>query len=93
ANLSTTATLLVALVEDRLTTIYHTPDPAVAAEIAFAVQLERLRVVEALAARDNVVVRLEDAYTSVRQKSAIVSRLERQLEIFRRSWTPSSSCK
>ncbi|KAI6124028.1 hypothetical protein EDD16DRAFT_592804 [Pisolithus croceorrhizus] len=65
-------------------------DPAAVAEVALAVQLERLRVTEALAARDNVVVRLEDAYTSVRQKSAIVSRLERELEILRRSSTPSS---
>ncbi|KIO05607.1 hypothetical protein M404DRAFT_140722, partial [Pisolithus tinctorius Marx 270] len=65
--------------------------PAAVAEIALAVQLERLRVTEALAARDNVVVRLEDAYTSVRQKSATISRLERELEILRRSSTPSFS--
>ncbi|KAI6137800.1 hypothetical protein EDD17DRAFT_418186 [Pisolithus thermaeus] len=54
------------------------------------VQLERLRVTEALTARDNVVVRLEDAYTSVRQKSAIISRLERELETLRQSSAPSS---
>lgn len=72
-------------------TTYHTQDPAAVAEIALAVQLERLRVTEALAARDNVVVRLEDAYTSVRQKSATISRLERELDVLRRSSTPSFS--
>ncbi|KIK24456.1 hypothetical protein PISMIDRAFT_410173 [Pisolithus microcarpus 441] len=71
-------------------TTYAIQDPAAVVEVALAVQLERLRAAEALAARDNVVVRLEDAYTSVRQKSAIISRLERELEILRRSSTPSS---
>ncbi|KAI6097958.1 hypothetical protein EDD16DRAFT_584196 [Pisolithus croceorrhizus] len=75
---------------DDIQTTYPMQDPAAVAEVALAVQLERLRVREALAARDNVVVRLEDAYTSVRQKSAIISRLERELEILRRSSTPSS---
>ncbi|KAI6021151.1 hypothetical protein EDC04DRAFT_2575661, partial [Pisolithus marmoratus] len=65
--------------------------PAAVAELALAFQLERLKVTEALAARDNVVVRLEDAYTSVRQKTATLSRLERELEILRRSSSPSSS--
>ncbi|KAI6004915.1 hypothetical protein EDD15DRAFT_2515505 [Pisolithus albus] len=71
-------------------TTYTTQDPAAVVEVALAVQLERLRVTEALAARDNVVVRLEDAYTSVRQKSAIISRLERELEILRQSSAASS---
>ncbi|KAI5993893.1 hypothetical protein EDD15DRAFT_867525 [Pisolithus albus] len=71
-------------------TTYAIQDPAAVVEVALAVQLERLRVAEALAARDNVVVRLEDAYTSVRQKSAIISRLERELEILRQSSAPSS---
>ncbi|KAI6017089.1 hypothetical protein EDC04DRAFT_3093497 [Pisolithus marmoratus] len=67
-------------------------DPAIAAELALAVQLERLRVTEALAARDNVVVLLEDAYVSVRRKTATISRLERELEILRRSSSsPSGS--
>ncbi|KIK24472.1 hypothetical protein PISMIDRAFT_410393 [Pisolithus microcarpus 441] len=71
-------------------TTYPTQYPTAVAEVAIAAQLERLRVTEALAARGSVVVRLEDAYTSVRQKSAIKSRLERELEILRRSSTPSS---
>ncbi|KAI6098718.1 hypothetical protein F5141DRAFT_1010603, partial [Pisolithus sp. B1] len=64
--------------------------PAAVAEVALTVQLERLRVTEALTAGDNVVVRLEDAYTSIRQKSAIISRLERELETLRQSSAPSS---
>ncbi|KAI6037100.1 hypothetical protein BKA83DRAFT_4120677 [Pisolithus microcarpus] len=75
---------------NNLTTTYPTQYPTAVAEVAIAAQLERLRVTEALAARGSVVVRLEDAYTSVRQKSAIKSRLERELEILRRSSTPSS---
>ncbi|KAI6140412.1 hypothetical protein BKA82DRAFT_4398319 [Pisolithus tinctorius] len=85
------STSLSPLSSETPVTTYHTQDPAAVAEIALAVQLERLRVTEALAARDNVVVRLEDAYTSVRQKSATISRLERELEILRRSSTPSFS--
>ncbi|KAI6017443.1 hypothetical protein EDC04DRAFT_2943424, partial [Pisolithus marmoratus] len=66
--------------------------PATVAELALAVQLERLRVAEALAARDNVVGLLEDAYISVRQKTATISRLERELEILRQSSSsPSNS--
>ncbi|KAI6105277.1 hypothetical protein EDD16DRAFT_225350 [Pisolithus croceorrhizus] len=82
------------MVQDRLTapsmTTYYTQDPAAVAEVALTVQLERLRVTEALTAGDNVVVRLEDAYTSIRQKSAIISRLERELETLRQSSAPSS---
>ncbi|KAL4065176.1 hypothetical protein J3A83DRAFT_4190594 [Scleroderma citrinum] len=66
-------------------------DPVVAADTAIAVQLERLRVAEALAARDNVVGRLEDAYTSVQQKAAMISRLQWELDILRRSSSPSVS--
>ncbi|KAH7890074.1 hypothetical protein F5I97DRAFT_1965178 [Phlebopus sp. FC_14] len=62
-------------------------DPSVMADIALVVQMERLRVAEALAARDNVVVHLEKAYTSVRQKAAIIFQLEQELETLRRSAT------
>ncbi|KAI6111216.1 hypothetical protein F5141DRAFT_1063545 [Pisolithus sp. B1] len=70
-------------------TTFPTKDPAVIAEVALAVQLERSQVTEALATRDNAGVRLEDGCTSVRQKSVIISRLERELEILRRSFTSS----
>ncbi|KAL4075324.1 hypothetical protein V8B97DRAFT_2022312 [Scleroderma yunnanense] len=70
---------------------YRRCDPVVAADTAIAVQLERLRVAEALAARDNVVGRLEDAYTSVQQKAAMISRLQWELDILRRSSSPSVS--
>ncbi|KAI6004924.1 hypothetical protein EDD15DRAFT_1025195 [Pisolithus albus] len=75
---------------DDVQTTYPTQYPTAVAEVAIAAQLERLRVTEALAACDNVVVLLQDAYTSVRQKSAIIFRLERELEILRHSSTPSS---
>ena len=63
-------------------------DPAVVAETAIAVQIERQRVAEALAARDNVVGRLEYACASVHQKTATISRLQQELEELRRSSTP-----
>ncbi|KAI6111197.1 hypothetical protein F5141DRAFT_772367 [Pisolithus sp. B1] len=71
-------------------TTFPTQDPPAVVEVALAVQLERLRVTEALVACNNAVVRLKDACTSLRQKSAIISRLERELEILRQSSTPSS---
>lgn len=46
---------------------------------------------EVIAARDTVVHRLEDAYTSVRQKVAIIDRLERELEDLKRTSTPTTS--
>ncbi|KAG8217088.1 hypothetical protein J3R82DRAFT_5115 [Butyriboletus roseoflavus] len=53
--------------------------------------MEKLRVEEALAARDNVVAHLEDAYTSVRQKAAMILRLEQELEVFKRASTPANT--
>lgn len=56
-----------------------------------AVQMEKLRVEEALAARDNVVAHLEDAYVSVRQKATTILRLEQELEVFKRASTPANT--
>ncbi|KIK96671.1 hypothetical protein PAXRUDRAFT_32236 [Paxillus rubicundulus Ve08.2h10] len=61
------------------------------AEQAHKLQMEKLHVAEALAARDNVVVRLEDAYTSVRQKAATILRLEQELECLKRASTPANT--
>ncbi|KAF8839849.1 hypothetical protein BDN67DRAFT_904658, partial [Paxillus ammoniavirescens] len=61
------------------------------ADALLAVQMEKLHVAEALAARDNVVVRLEDAYTSVRQKAATILRLEQELECLKRASTPANA--
>lgn len=70
----------------------HPPqDPSATADLALAIQSERLRVVEALAARDNVVARLEGAYTSVRQKADKILQLEKELEALKRSSTPANT--
>jgi len=72
---------------------YDLQDPSPAADLAdvlLAVQMEKMRVEEALAARDNVVARLEDAYISVRHKAATISRLEQELEVFKRASTPAN---
>lgn len=61
------------------------------ADALLAVQMEKLNVEEALAARDNVVAYLEDAYISVRQKAAIISRLEQELEVYKRASTPANT--
>lgn len=61
------------------------------ADVLLAVQMERLHVEEALAARDNVVAHLEDAYLSVRQKAETILRLEQELEVFKRASTPANT--
>ncbi|KAG2047742.1 hypothetical protein BDR06DRAFT_943785 [Suillus hirtellus] len=53
--------------------------------------MERMRVAEVIAARDIVVERLEDAYVSVRQKSATIDRLQRELDDLRRPSTRATS--
>lgn len=73
---------------------YDGQDPSPAtdpADVLLAVQMEKLRVEEALAARDNVVAHLEDAYISVRQKVATILRLEQELEVFKRASTPANT--
>ncbi|KAF9239150.1 hypothetical protein BU15DRAFT_74842 [Melanogaster broomeanus] len=66
-------------------------DPGATADALLAVEMQKLRIAEALAARDNVVDRLEDAYTSVRQKAATILRLEQELEHLKRSSTPANA--
>ncbi|KAN0073785.1 hypothetical protein V8E55_012039 [Tylopilus felleus] len=61
------------------------------ADVLLAVQMEKLRVEEALAARNNVVAHLEDAYISVRQKAETILRLEQELEMFKRASTPANT--
>jgi len=57
----------------------------------FKIKIERMRVTEALAARDTVVHRLEDAYISVRQKAATIDRLQRELGDLKYSSNPTTS--
>ncbi|KAG1819769.1 uncharacterized protein BJ212DRAFT_1267581, partial [Suillus subaureus] len=61
------------------------------AGLALIIQMERMRVAEVIAARDTVVERLEDAYVSVRQKSATIDRLQCELDNLRRPSTPATS--
>ncbi|OAX36736.1 hypothetical protein K503DRAFT_857807 [Rhizopogon vinicolor AM-OR11-026] len=61
------------------------------AELTLIIEMERMRVAEVIAARDTVVHRLEDAYTSVRQKAATIDRLQREIEDLKRSSTPATS--
>ncbi|TFK45525.1 hypothetical protein OE88DRAFT_1740212 [Heliocybe sulcata] len=53
-------------------------DPAMVAQLAVSIQLERARVAESLAARDVVVRRLADAYISIRQKADTIERLHHE---------------
>ncbi|KAG2139042.1 hypothetical protein DEU56DRAFT_980433 [Suillus clintonianus] len=62
-----------------------------AAGLALVIQMERMRVAEVIAARDTVVERLEDAYISVRQKTATIDQLQREIDNLRRSSTPAAS--
>jgi hypothetical protein len=52
--------------------------------MAVEIQIEKMRVVEAMTARDAVVQRLADAHLSIRQKVAIIDRLEFEKEDLRR---------
>lgn len=68
-------------------------DPFRAAEMAIEIQVERLRVVEAMTARDAVVQRLADAHVSIRQKVAIIERLElEKADLERRLFTLKGPC-
>ncbi|KDQ34118.1 hypothetical protein PLEOSDRAFT_1031682, partial [Pleurotus ostreatus PC15] len=51
-------------------------DPFRMAELAIELQTERLKVAEALAARDLLVHRLGDAYTSIQQKNQLLDQLK-----------------
>jgi hypothetical protein len=51
--------------------------------MSLEIQVERMRVTEALIARDNVVHRLTAAYASIRQKTATIEQLQQEREILR----------
>ncbi|KAJ7778843.1 hypothetical protein DFH07DRAFT_911209 [Mycena maculata] len=51
-------------------------DPLSVVEMALEVEVERARATEALTARDAAIQRLSDAYVSLRQKIAIIERLQ-----------------
>lgn len=48
-------------------------------EMALELQTERMRLAEAMTARDATVLRLSDAYHLIRQKAVIIERLEQQI--------------
>ena len=56
--------------------------------MAIEVQVERMRVSEMMSARDAAIQRLSNAYESIRQKTAIIERL--QQEAIRNSSLPST---
>jgi len=47
--------------------------------MAIEIQLEKSRVVEAMNARDLLVQKLSDAYTSIREKTELIDRLQQTL--------------
>lgn len=47
--------------------------------MAIEIQLEKLRVTEAMSARDVLVYKLSDAYTSIREKTDLIDRLQQAL--------------
>ena len=49
-------------------------------EMALEIQIERMRLVEIVNARDAAVQRLSDAYVSIRQKQDIIDRLQKERE-------------
>ncbi|KAI9507026.1 hypothetical protein F5148DRAFT_165934 [Russula earlei] len=62
------------LIEERM----HSLDPFSAAESAIAIQMERMRAAEAVAARDVIAQHLSLACRSIRDKSAIIDTLRQQ---------------
>ncbi|KAF7353891.1 hypothetical protein MVEN_01075000 [Mycena venus] len=52
-------------------------DPTSVVEMALEVEVERARAIEALSARDAAIHRLSEAYVSLRQKMAIIERLQK----------------
>lgn len=57
--------------------------------MSLEIQMERMRVAETIAARDNVVKRLVDAHVSIRQKVAVIDRLESEKTELRRKLSES----
>jgi hypothetical protein len=48
--------------------------------MAIEIQLEKFRVAEAMSARDVLVQKLSDAYTSIREKTELIDRLQQALK-------------
>lgn len=48
--------------------------------MAIEIQIERMRVSEAISARDSTMQRLSEAYVSLRQKAALIETLKQELE-------------
>ncbi|EKM81270.1 hypothetical protein AGABI1DRAFT_72163 [Agaricus bisporus var. burnettii JB137-S8] len=61
------------------------------AEMAIEIQLEKLRVVEAMKARDVLVHKLSDAYTSIREKTEMIEHLKQALSTGNPTSVPPSS--
>lgn len=59
--------------------------------MAIEIQLEKLRVAEAMNARDVLVQKLSDAYTSVREKTELIERLQQALNNGNSNYAPLSS--
>ncbi|KAF9481346.1 hypothetical protein BDN70DRAFT_855397 [Pholiota conissans] len=55
-------------------------NPFLIAEIALELQMERMRVEEAMKARDSALDRLCDAYASIRQKNEIIEHMQEERE-------------
>ncbi|KAF8172089.1 hypothetical protein BJ912DRAFT_911328 [Pholiota molesta] len=60
--------------------ILKNANPFLVAEIALELQIERMRVAEAMKARDSALNRLCDAYVSIRQKNEIIERMQEERE-------------
>ncbi|KAF9441637.1 hypothetical protein P691DRAFT_470890 [Macrolepiota fuliginosa MF-IS2] len=63
-------------------------NPLRIAEMAIEIQLEKVRVAEAMGARDALVQKLSDAYTSIREKTELIERLQQTLNA---AMNPSSN--
>ncbi|KXN91932.1 hypothetical protein AN958_11317, partial [Leucoagaricus sp. SymC.cos] len=61
------------------------------AEMAIEIQLEKLRVAEAMNARDALVQKLSDAYTSIREKTDLIDRLQQALNSAMNATTDASN--
>ncbi|KAF8652803.1 hypothetical protein AX16_004155 [Volvariella volvacea WC 439] len=60
--------------------ILKNSDPFRVVEMALELQVERMRVVEAMNARDATVQRLSDAYNALRQKTAVIEQLQETIK-------------
>lgn len=59
--------------------------------MAIEIQIERLRVAEVINARDVLVYKLSDAYTSIREKTELIERLQKALKLLMNKTNSDSS--